>query len=61
MDKTRKSKKLYYSYKISLQWISTNYKLQYEYGFDIKLRNKIRFHLSSNGQRHYISLKNDYK
>ena len=25
MDKTKKSKKLYYNYKISLQWISTNY------------------------------------
>ena len=35
----------------------SRYKLQYEYGFDIKLRNKIRFHLSLNGQRHYISLK----
>ena len=46
MDRTRKNKKLYYSYKISLQQIPTNYKLQYEYGFDRKLRNKIRFHLS---------------
>ena len=24
MDKTKKSKKLFYNYKISLQWISTN-------------------------------------
>ena len=25
MDKTKKSKKIYYNYKISLKWISTNY------------------------------------
>ena len=25
MVKTKKSKKLYYNYKMSLQWISTNY------------------------------------
>ena len=25
MDKTKKSKQLYYNYKISLKWISTNY------------------------------------
>ena len=25
MDETKKSKKLYYNYKISLQWASTNY------------------------------------